>query len=991
MMKKYLLLTLLVLVSALASAQKREISGYLVDKDSKEAVPMATVQLLKMDSTFVAGTLSNDSGKFVIEAPANEKYILKVSSVGYISTTKRIQMQDDRNLNLGAIVFSSDAVMLKEAQVTAQAVKVMVVEDTFIYNSAAYRTPEGSVIEELVKRLPGATVDDDGNITINGKEVKKILVDGKEFMTGDTKTAMKNIPTSIIDKVKAYDQKSDLARVTGIDDGNEQTVLDFGTKPGMGKGFMANADVGVGTESRYSTRLFTGYMNSWGRIFGMGNANNVNDMGFGGRGGGFGRGRNGLNSSKMAGLNVNWEKKDTLKIDGSVRWNHSNSDAFSKTSSENFVSTVGSFSNSISQNYSRGNQWNAQARVEWTPDTMTNIMFRPTVSLSKSDGLSSSQNASYNEDPYLYVDEPLDEAGLESLATDSVVVNSSENRGITYSDSKSLGAMVQINRKLNSKGRNVTVRADVDYSDSDGKSISTNNVHLYQVQNALGLDSTYQTNRYTVTPSKNWSYALQATYSEPLFRGAFLQFSYQFKYSYSKSDRSTYDFSNLGEDFFAGVSTGYRGWNSYLSMLENDYTYYKDDDLSRFSEYRNYNHDIQLMFRLLREKYQLNVGVQMKPQHSRYVQDYQGVAVDTTRNVFNVAPTLNFRYRFSKVSNLRVTYRAETTQPSISQLLDIVDDSDPLNISTGNPGLKPSFKQNFRLFYNSYFEKTMQSVMANVRFSTTQNSISNRVTYDETTGGRTTRPENINGDWSLESALMFNTPLDSAGLWNINTFTNFSFNNNVGYVTLSSTSGSQKNTTRDMQVQERFSGSYRNDWLEVELDGNVLYRHATNKLQPTSDLDTWQFSYGANINATMPWGTTLATDLHMSSRRGYSDASLNTNELVWNAQLSHSFLKGKPLVVMLQWYDILQRQSNLSRSISSTSRSDTEYNSINSYLMLHVNYRLNLFGGKMGGPGGPEGREGRRGNRNGGGFGGPGGGPGGGGSGGGFGGGGGPR
>ncbi len=989
-MKKYLLLTLLVLVSALASAQKREISGYLVDKDSKEAVPMATVQLLKMDSTFVAGALSNDSGKFVIEAPANERYILKVSSVGYITTTKRIQMQDDRDLNLGAITFSSDAVMLKEAQVTAQALKVMVVEDTFIYNSAAYRTPEGSVIEELVKRLPGATVDDDGNITINGKEVKKILVDGKEFMTGDTKTAMKNIPTSIVDKVKAYDQKSDLARVTGIDDGNETTVLDFGTKPGMGKGFMANADVGVGTESRYSTRLITGYMNKWGRIFGMGNAHNVTDMGFGGRGGGFGRGRNGLNTSKMVGLNVNWEKKDTLKIDGSVRWNHSNSDAFSKTSSENFVSTVGSFSNSISQSYSRGNQWNAQARVEWTPDTMTNIMFRPTVSLSKSDGLSSSQNASYNDDPYLYVDEPLDETSLESLATDSVVVNSSQNRGITYSDSKSLGAMVQINRKLNSKGRNVTVRADVDYSDSDGKSISTNNVHLYQVQNTLGLDSTYQTNRYTVTPSKNWSYALQATYSEPLFKGAFLQFSYQFKYSYSKSDRSTYDFSNLGEDFFSGVSTGYRGWNSYLSLLENDYTYYKDDDLSRFSEYRNYNHDIQLMFRLLREKYQLNVGVQMKPQHSRYVQDYQGVAVDTTRNVFNVAPTLNFRYRFSKVSNLRVTYRAETTQPSISQLLDIVDDSDPLNISTGNPGLKPSFKQNFRLFYNSYFEKTMQSVMANVRFSTTQNSISNRVTYDETTGGRTTRPENINGDWNVESALMFNTPLDSAGLWNINTFTNFSFNNNVGYVTLSSTSGSQKNTTRDMQVQERFSGSYRNDWLEVELDGNVLYRHATNKLQPTSNLDTWQFSYGANINATMPWGTTLATDLHMSSRRGYSDASLNTNELVWNAQISHSFLKGKPLVVMLQWYDILQRQSNLSRSISSTSRSDTEYNSINSYLMLHVNYRLNLFGGKMGGPGGgPEGREGRRGNRNGGGFGGPGGGgPGGGGFGGG---GGGPR
>ncbi len=954
-MKKYLLLALLVVTCAVASAQHREISGFLIDKDSREAVPMATVQLLRLDSTFVAGVMSTDSGRFVVQAPANGRYLLKVSSIGYNTTVKRVQVEDDGDVDLGRVVFASDAVMLKEAQVTAQALKVTVVEDTFVYNSAAYRTPEGSVIEELVKRLPGATVDDDGNITINGKEVKKILVDGKEFMTGDTKTAMKNIPTSIVDKVKAYDQKSDLSRVTGIDDGNEETVLDFGTKPGMNKGLMANVDVGVGTESRYSNRLFAGFFNKSMRIFGMGNANNVNDMGFGGRGGGFGRGRNGLNATKMAGVNMNWEKKDTLKIDGHLRWNHSNGDVYSKTSSENFVSTVGSFSNSLSQSYSRSDAFDFRARVEWTPDSMTNVMFRPTASLSKSDGLSSAQNGSYNDDPYDYVDSPLDEQDMAVLATDSIIVNATQSQSISYTDAKSVGAMLQYNRKLNSSGRNVTVRADVDYKDSESTQLSTNNVHLYQVQNYLGLDSTYQTNRYTETPSKDWSYALQATYSEPIFKGGYLQFSYKFNYSYSKSDRNTYDFSNLGEGFFSGVTARYRSWGSYLSLLDNDYTYYRDADLSRYSEYKNYVHEIQLMFRMVREKYRLNAGVMLQPQHSSYVQDYQGVSVDTTRNVFNMSPTFDFRYRFSKVSNLRINYRASTTQPSISQLLDITDDSDPLNISTGNPGLKPSFTQRFRLFYNSYFEKTQQSVMTNVNFSTTSNSISDRVTYDETTGGRTTRPENVDGNWDLSAALMFNTPLDSAGRWNINTFTNLSYANNVGYVTLSSTSGSEKNTTRDLQLSERFSGSYRNDWLEVELDGNLSYRHATNKLQPSSNLDTWQFSYGTNINATLPWGTTIATDLHMNSRRGYSDASLNTNELVWNAQLSHSFLRGKPLTVMLQFYDILQRQSNLSRTISTTSRSDTEYNSINSYIMLHVNYRLNLFGGKDArrGPGGP--------------------------------------
>ena len=773
-MKKLLLLALLAMTTVVGFAQKREVSGTVLDSQTKEAVSMVTVQLLKSDSTFVGGALSDNKGHFTIKAPADGNYILKLSSVGYKPLSRAVSVKQNANVNLGTLRFSADAIMLKEATVTAQAQKVVVKEDTFEYNANAYRTPEGSTIEELVKRLPGAQVGDDGKITINGKEVKKILIDGKEFMTGDTKTAMKNIPTSIINKVKAYDQKSDLSRVTGIDDGEEQTVLDFGVKAGMDKGVMANADAGVGTKDRYSARAFGGYMKG-----------NVNDMGFGGRGGFFGRGRNGLNASKMAGVNLNYEKKDTLKIDGSVRWNHSDGDVWSKSSSENYVSTVGSFSNSVNQSFSRGNNFNAQARVEWTPDSMTNIMFRPTLSLSNSDGLSHGSSASFNEDPYDYTTDPLTAEALKTLAQNGVIVNYNTSNSISYSKSSSTGAMLQVNRKLNSRGRNVTLRGDVSYTDSKSNSLSTNNVHLYQLKDALGQDSTYQTNRYNLAPSKSWSYTLQTTYSEPLWKGTFLQLRYQFKYSYSKSDRSTYDFSNLGEEFFSGINPTYRSWDGYLNRLERPYTDYLDKNLSRYSEYKNYTHNIKLMFRMLRTKWQLNAGVMMQPQRSHYAQNYQGVSVDTTRNVTNFTPTLDFRYKFNKVSNLRVNYRATTTQPSISQLLDIYDDSDPLNISTGNPGLKPSFNQNFRLFYNSYFEKTKQSVMTFVDFNNTRNSISNKVTYNETTGGRITRPENINGNWNVNTALMFNTPLDSAGFWNINTFANLNYSNNVGYISLS--------------------------------------------------------------------------------------------------------------------------------------------------------------------------------------------------------------
>ena len=958
-MKKFILLGVFLLTAMLTMAQQTTISGVLVDKSSHEALQQATVQLLRQDSSYVAGALSNDSGRFVLQVPQEAKtYLLKITSIGYKTHVQQVRDTGEQSVTLGRIQMSSDAIMLKGAEVTAQAQKVVLKEDTFVYNAAAYRTPEGSTIEELVKRLPGAQVGDDGKITINGKEVKKILVDGKEFMTGDTKTALKNIPTSVINKVKAYEQKSDLTRITGIDDGDEQTVLDFGMKPGMNKGLMANADVGVGNHDRYTSRLFGGYFNKDMRIMGMGNANNVNDMGFGGRGGAFRQGRNGLNASKMAGVNFNYEKKDKIIVDASARWNHSDGDTYSKRSAQNFVSTVGSYSNRLAQNYSRGNNFNFRARVEWMPDTMTNIMFRPRVSLSKSDGLSSSSSASFNDDPYLYVDDPLVAEAMRTLAADSVIVNSNVANNITYSRTNTIGGVLQLNRKLSSNGRNITLRGDGSYSDSKSNSLSTNNVHLYQLLNALGQDSTYQTNRYNLAPSKNWSYSVQTTYSEPLWKGTFLQLSYKYEYSYSKSDRSTYDFSNLGEDFFSGLTMHYRSWDNYLTRLSKPYTDYRDDELSRFSEYKNYRHEIRLMFRMIRPKWQLNAGMMFQPLHSSYVQHYQGVSVDTTRNVFNFAPNFDFRYRFSKVSNLRFNYSASTTQPTITQLLDIYDDSDPLNISTGNPGLKPAFTQNMRLFFNNYSEQTKQAMMAFVNYSNTTNSISNRVTYNQTTGGRLTRPENINGNWNVNSAFMFNTPLDSAGYWNVNTWTNFNYANNVGYVSLQRNSNSLKNTTRDMTVSERLAGSYRNSWLEIELNGSFDYRHSKNKLQPASNLNTWQFSYGGNISATAPWGMTLATDLNMNSRRGYSDKSLNTNELIWNAQLSQSFLKDKSLVVMLQFYDLLQQQSNLSRSITASMRSDTEYNAINSYFMLHVNYRFNLFGTKdarrgMRGPGGP--------------------------------------
>ena len=962
-------------VSSIQVIAQRNISGKVIESDSQEPVAQTTVRLLKSDSTMVTGSLTNLDGIFRVKAPANGNYIVQVTCVGFKPYTKNVKIAADKDIALGTIELKPDAIMLKGATVTGQAAKVTLKEDTFVYNASAYRTPEGSVVEELVKKLPGAQVDDDGKITINGKEVKKILIDGKEFMTGDTKTAMKNLPTSIVERVKAYDQKSDLARVSGIDDGEEETVLDFGIKRGMNRGYMVNADLAAGTRSRYSGRIFAGMQSSDLKIFIPMSANNVNDMGFPGGGGGrFGGGRQGLTATKMLGFNLNYEKKDRFKLDASIRWNHSNVDAVVRRSTEDFMSgNASTFSNNLTSNMSRTNSWNARFRLEWTPDSLTNIMMRPQFNYNSNDGLGEGYSMTFDEDPFKTIKDPFDDEELQKLIDKGVVKNRNVNNSISYSDSKSAGGWLQLNRRLNSKGRNITLRFSGNVGEGMSRSFTNSLVEYYQLVNQFGEDSTYQANRYAVTPTKNWNYGLRATYSEPIFRQVYLQFSYQYQYSYTKSDRATYDFSNFAADFF-GVTPRYRGWDDYLALLGGSpLEGFRDDKLSRFSEYRNYNHTAEIMLRVVRKAYNLNIGFQVMPQRSHFTQDYQGVHTDTVRTVTNIAPTADFRWKISNVSQLRFNYRANSSQPSMSDLLDITDNSDPLNVRKGNPGLKPSFTQNFRLFYNNYIQNHQRSIMANVSFSTTRNSISNMVTYDAASGGRTTRPENINGNWNAFGMFMFNTAIDSAGFFNVNTFTTLSYNNSVGYVSVGRNTDSQKSTTKSTTVGERLAASYRNSWLEFELNGSLEYMHARSELQSNNNLDTWTFSYGGSLQLTAPWGTQLSTSMNMNSRRGYNDASMNTNELIWNAQVSQSFLRGNALTLSLQFYDILHRQSTFSRTVDAMRRSDTEYNAITNYAMLHVIYRLNIFGsgsnrGPQGGPGGPGG------GRRGGGFGGPGGG-----------------
>lgn len=956
-------LLLLATLSAFAQTKRVTVSGRVVE-DTGEPAVQATVQLLSLpDSTFTTGIASNEKGYFSLPRVKAGKYVLKVSYIGFKNKLIPLQLTASApNKNVGTVKLETDAIMLAEAVVVAEAPQVQIVEDTVAFNSSAYRTPEGAMLEELVKKLPGAEVDDDGNVKINGKEISKIMVDGKEFFGGDVQTGLKNLPVDMIEKLKTYDKKSDLARITGIDDGEEETVLDLTVKKGMNQGWFGNVDVAGGTEKRYMGRAMVNYFYDKTQVSLIAGANNVNDQGFSAGGGGpRWRRNNGLTAKKMIGINFATQT-DKIELGGSARYNYSDGDIASVGSTENFLTSGNSYSNSNTLSRNRNKRFSADFRMEWRPDTMTNIIFRPDFSYGKTDNLSSSESGTFNDDPYNLVENPNDYLNLDNLAQNDplreVRVNAINSGTLNDNKDISANATLQVNRKLNSKGRNITFRGRFSYGDSESNQFTESMTNYFLLQNYLGGDSVLIRNQYINTPTKNYNYRLQLTYSEPIARATFLQFSYQFQYKYSESDKSTFDlqpFSDWG--LGAALPDGYE---------ENEI-----DSLGKYAEYRYYNHDASVALRFIREKYQLSAGMSFQPQHTILSYKRGDYMIDTTRNVFNFAPNIDFRYRFSKVSQLRFTYRGRSSQPSMENLLPIVDNSNPQNIRIGNPGLKPAFTHTMRFFYNTYDADKQRGIIAHANFSATQNSISNSRIYNEATGGWTTTPKNINGNWNAFGMFGFNTALKNKK-FTINTFSNASYVNNVAYLTDSQTRVENKNTTTNLTLNERLNGTYRNDWFEFGLNGTLSYSIEKDKLTPDNNQQPYTFSYGATTTVSMPWSMSLSTNIANQSRRGYRDASMNRNELIWNAQLSQTFLKGAA-TISFEMYDILRQQSNITRSLTADGRSVYEYNGVNSYCMLHFIYRLNIFGGKAardkmnqrrgpgpGGFGGPRGFGGRR-------------------------------
>ena len=1013
-MKKLIALALLVVFAGLtATAQtatkttkktKANVTGFVKDSEDGEALVRATIQIMSEDTTkMIAGGVTNTLGGYTIKNVEEGTYIVKISYLGYHNFTRKITVRNAETIhNVGTTLLIPNTILIEGAVVEAALPQMEVKEDTLIFNADAFKVPEGSVLEDLVKKLPGAEVSSDGTIKINGKTISRILVNGKEFFSNDKDMAMKNIPTEIVDKIKTYDRASDQERLTGIQDGNEETVIDLTVKKGMNKGWFGNFDLGYGTEDQYANRINLNRFiddNFQASIIGNINSNGGGGMGMGRGGGGGGKRRSG-----QVGINAVASKERKYEIGGNVRYNASKSENTSKSSSENYRmdnvtgNKITTYSNRLSDSRNHSDNANAEFRIELQLDSLTTMLIRPVFGFGNSFSTSEGLNNQFNADPYS-IPGIENEFEQDNLIPNSIRTNRNRSNSLSFSDNKQISANMTVSRRFKTRNRNLSFNGSFNWNTSDGSNFNVSNATYYQVKSTVtGQDSVRPQFRYRLSPTTNRSFSAGFTYSEPIATNLILQTSYSFSYNYRKNMSDTYDLINryvkdANGDFITVSNYNPRTQKTEISkiqqstqwatlgdsLLENlgmlpdwylngDQELYLSDDLTNHNKNVDTNHNINLQVRWNSNFITSSIGVQMVPQSQHLEQNYMGVPIDTTRHFFRISPSLQFRYRFNRQNQLNFSYRMNMNQPSITDMINIVDDSNPMNIRMGNPELKNSFNHNFSLGWNNYVTATMQSYNVNASFSMTSNNVSSRTQYDAQTGNSVTMPMNISGNWNTSVNFGFNTPLFSNERLMLNTSTRASYNNNVSYLSRQAKDANGnaiiigyneqnrpifqyddlKNQTNNLTLGENISINYRQDYWDIRVNGNFSYTHQKNKYMEVNSPNTFNFSYGVESNGNFNNGWGYSTNISMSSRRGYASKEANSNELVWNAQVSYRFLKGRAATISLQAYDILNNRKNFNRSISANGRTDTWTQTVNSYVMAHFIYRFNFFGSASG-------------------------------------------
>lgn len=907
---KCLLMLLMILFSPMAFAQQSgvNVTGSVVEQGSDTPIEQATVRLLNVkDSAMVRGVVSARNGSFTLKNVKKGSYLLHITFIGYDPLYQPLQITGKKNpVNVGKLELSDGAIELGEAVVIGKAPEVTVRNDTVEYNADSYKVTEGSVLEDLLKKMPGVEVDSEGKITVNGKEVKKVMVDGKEFFSDDPKVASKNLPAKMIDKLQVLDKKSDMAQMTGFDDGEEETVINLTVKPGMKQGWFGNAYGGYGSKDRYEGNAMVNRFVNNDQITFMGGANNTNNMGFsdlastmfsgmgggGGRRGGFGAG-SGITSSGNAGLNFSKEfKPDKLTLGGNTRYSHSDNDARSKSDRQNILpGDSSSYDNSEAMSRTKSDNFGVDFRLEWKPDTMTQLIFRPSFSFSHS------MNDNFSD--------------ATTLDNERDTVNTNKSSNYSESNGYNLNASIDFSRKLNNKGRVFSATLSGGNSDSYSDGMNRSDIVYFNQTDALKNSIIDQRSRYD---NKGFNYRAYVSWVEPIGHNNFIQATYSISQRKQEALKNVYnqDADGIYNVLDSAYSQSYR--NNFISQRAS------------------------LSVKSQRAKFNYTIGLNLDPSYS----SSENFVGDTTlskitRKVVNLSPMAQFNYMFDKRTNLRIMYNGRTSQPSMTQLQPVADISDPTNITIGNPDLNPRYTNNVFIRFQQFTPEKQRAFMIMANGSYIINDIVSYTSYNQETGVKTTTYKNVNGNYSGNVRMMLNTPLKNKK-FSINSMTMASFANSNGYI------NEEKNTNRNLILSERGGIDFRSSYLDLGVNGNIRYNATSNSLQKENNQNTFNYGAGGYTTIYLPLNFKIESDVNWSTNSGYGDG-FKQNEVLWNASASKSFLKNNQGTLRFKIYDILQQRSNISRSITASYIQDSEYNTLGSYFMVHFIYRFSIFKG----------------------------------------------
>jgi len=964
---KIISLIIALLVSASSFAQVT-VKLRLVDSKTSEPVPFATISLTEKGAATAAKyVLSDSEGKASLTKVRKNTYVLKAEIMGYKLHSQEIKVEKD--VDLGDIKMDEDVEVLDAASVSAVGNPIIVKKDTIEYTASSFKTSDNDMLEELLKKLPGVEVEADGSITANGETIKKITIDGKTFFLDDPQLASKNIPAKLIEKVKVVEKKSDQAMFTGIDDGEEETVIDLSLRPGMMKGWFGNVMGGGGhdvpgggsdmNDWRYQGAAMVGRFTDKSQISIILNGNNTNNRGFNdmagsmmqgmrggggmGRGmGGWGRG-NGITTSWMGGMNGAFTLLDEkMDLAGNYLYNGSINDVMEESSKITYLNDGTRLLNDeigTSRTMTQGHRFGI--RLEHKFSENTSILFEPQFNFGR---------GNFNEFSDF------------NTATETAGVAQETNKGYTSkggdNDNWQTSGFFLFRQRLGKPGR--TISANIRYSFSNNEMTGLNQ-SLTQIRDAeTSTWSDEIVNQRYDQNSKSSSLSGRLVYTEPLGHDFYLEANYQYSWNKNTSYKNTF---NSGSDLLEG---GLLVFDPTGETLDENYS----NRINNMSQ----NHRAGANISYQKEKFRAQLGASYNPT----ITDNVTSGHDPYHNVtHNWSPQAMLNYEFNDNTNIRFFYFGRSAQPSTSQLLPVPDNSNPLNISLGNPNLDPYFNHNVRGMFGYTNKKTFTSVHARFGASLVEDAITSAQWYDPS-GVQYSIPLNGPGTGSVDMRVMVNSPFGKTGL-SIFSMTFARYNQstsfigtgalqsdmyydaenatfdyvgfNRDYADLSESKDFITNRTQTMSFTQRLRLTYRNDFVELTAGGRTRMNKSWYTMENSQLKATWNNQVDGSMNWTIPGGLNLIADVDYNWYRGYTTPQ--EDEIILNAEITKLLFKNK-VTLALKAYDILGQSKNLSVSDSANYHIETRNNTLGRYIILSITYRFGNFGGAMGG--GPGGR-----------------------------------